>query len=73
MIYIGYYKFFRIIEKLLKYFNCLLNFIEVKNFIKYYDEKFVYIRGEKIFEKMEYVMKDKEERDKNFVLYYVEI
>lgn len=73
MIYTGHHKPFRIIEKLSKHFNCPSNFIEAKNFTKYYDEKLAYIRGEKISEKMEYVTKDKEERDKNSVPHYVEI
>ncbi len=56
---------FRIIEKLSKHFNCKSNFIEAKNYTKYYDEKLDYIHGKKIDEKSSYVTADIEERIQN--------
>ena len=73
MLYTGHHKPYRIIEKLSKHFNCKTNFIEAKNYTKYYDEKISYIRGEKTDDKIQYVEKDKIERKKDNIPDYVEI
>lgn len=73
MIYLGNIRPVRIIEKLSKHFGCGKNFIEISSLnIKYLDEKKKYIKGEKTESKMEYVLKDKEEREKNNIPDFIE-
>jgi len=65
MLLITHHKPYRIIDKLAAHFKCEKNFIEAKNYTKYYDEKMNYLKGEKIDEKKVYVEKDIKERDES--------
>lgn len=56
---------YRIVQTLSKFFKCQPQFVEVKNYKKFYSEKIDYIRGKKDKEKMPYVLKDREERLEN--------
>lgn len=54
----------RVIDKLSKHFECSKNFVEAKNFTKFYSEKLNYLKGIKRPEKEALVLNDKMERHK---------